>query len=159
MLDKVAAQVHSVSMGVLKSPGLRLCAGFRVCVLAAVIVVLPLAGARAGSGDDSEINQTENLHADNLHAEGDTFDVAIFAVQANMPPCTCRTATGDHPLGAELCLNAPAGPRKARCQMNQNITSWSFTDEGCNISTLTGPSTAATSGASGPAISLRSRER
>ena len=44
------------------------------------------------------------------------------------PPCTCRSPVGEVDLGGEVCLRTPAGPRKARCVMVLNNTSWALSE-------------------------------
>lgn len=45
--------------------------------------------------------------------------------------CYCRSAAGRSPVGARACLATPQGWRVAVCAMDQNVTSWSPTPEGC----------------------------
>jgi hypothetical protein len=54
-------------------------------------------------------------------------------------PCQCRYDGRTFELGERVCLEGPQGPRIARCDMAQNNTSWTFTDEGCVISWRTWP--------------------
>jgi len=50
--------------------------------------------------------------------------------------CTCRAKDRRVQLGDSLCLETPEGPRMAQCIKNQNLTFWSFSNEGCAISAL-----------------------
>jgi hypothetical protein len=50
--------------------------------------------------------------------------------------CTCRAPGRVVHVGERLCLATPEGPRMALCTMNQNVTSWSFTREGCVVSAV-----------------------
>lgn len=48
------------------------------------------------------------------------------------PDCTCRGPDGRrYGQGETVCLQSPAGPRVARCEMALNNSSWTFTDAAC----------------------------
>lgn len=48
--------------------------------------------------------------------------------------CRCRFAGRDYRLGDLVCLNMPSGKVLARCDLEQNNTSWVATDTPCTIS-------------------------
>jgi len=53
--------------------------------------------------------------------------------------CTCRAKGRRVHLGDTLCLDTAEGPRVAMCIKNQNLTFWSFSSEGCALSSLASP--------------------
>lgn len=55
------------------------------------------------------------------------------------PPCTCRGPGSRVELGQEICLATPNGPRRARCVMVENVTSWAMSDETCGATTFRHP--------------------
>ena len=56
-------------------------------------------------------------------------------VAARDDDCTCRATKGRRVhLGDTLCLDTAEGPRVAMCIKNQNLTFWSFSSEGCALS-------------------------
>ena len=55
------------------------------------------------------------------------------------PPCTCRAPGSRADLGQEICLPTPNGPRRARCVMVENMTSWAVSDETCGATTFRHP--------------------
>ncbi len=49
--------------------------------------------------------------------------------------CQCRGPQGQmFDLKEKTCLRSDAGNRIATCVMNQNVTSWQFSDESCDVS-------------------------
>lgn len=49
--------------------------------------------------------------------------------------CHCRGPGGkDYDLKQRVCLRGPQGDRMATCVLNQNVTSWQFSDEPCDVS-------------------------
>ncbi|MCS0501501.1 hypothetical protein [Ancylobacter mangrovi] len=53
--------------------------------------------------------------------------------------CTCRAGGRDYQLGQRVCLSGPSGPRMAVCGMNENVSSWIFAREPCNVSLRPAP--------------------
>jgi hypothetical protein len=53
--------------------------------------------------------------------------------------CTCRAKGRRVHLGDTLCLDTAEGPRIAMCIKNQNLTFWSFSSEGCALSSAASP--------------------
>jgi hypothetical protein len=53
--------------------------------------------------------------------------------------CTCRAKDRRVHLGDTLCLDTAEGPRIAMCVMNQNLPFWSFSSEGCAVSSIPSP--------------------
>jgi hypothetical protein len=53
--------------------------------------------------------------------------------------CSCRAPGRRALLGDTLCLDTAEGPRLAMCVMNQNVTSWQISNEGCLVSALSRP--------------------
>jgi hypothetical protein len=49
-------------------------------------------------------------------------------------PCTCRAMGQDVPLGQTVCLQTPAGARRATCEMVLNNTSWTISTDACETS-------------------------
>ncbi|MDJ0896471.1 MAG: hypothetical protein QNJ92_15100 [Alphaproteobacteria bacterium] len=47
--------------------------------------------------------------------------------------CRCRAAGQSYELGAVVCLKMANGARLARCDMAQNVTSWTFLSDGCPL--------------------------
>ncbi len=47
--------------------------------------------------------------------------------------CRCRAAGQSYELGAVVCLKMANGARLARCDMAQNVTSWTFLSDGCPV--------------------------
>jgi hypothetical protein len=45
--------------------------------------------------------------------------------------CWCRGNDRRFAVGETTCLAAPAGPRQATCAMDQNVTSWRFSETAC----------------------------
>lgn len=45
--------------------------------------------------------------------------------------CYCRAKDRLFAVGESVCLAAPAGPRQATCAMDQNVTSWRFSETAC----------------------------
>jgi len=64
---------------------------------------------------------------------------ATSALADDDPACTCRAPGRRVHVGDTLCLNTPDGPRRATCTMNENVTSWSFSNEGCEDAALCRP--------------------
>ena len=57
---------------------------------------------------------------------------AIAAAPAALADCTCRGRDGTAvELGGTICLNTADGPRLARCEMVQNVSSWRTTGDSC----------------------------
>ena len=54
--------------------------------------------------------------------------------------CTCRFDGGEVPLGQRHCIHTADGPRSALCVMEQNVTSWRLSNEGCPQAMLYSPS-------------------
>lgn len=54
-------------------------------------------------------------------------------------PCTCRGPNVSAEVGTSACLITPTGGRRGLCTMNQNVTSWTMTDESCGATTMLGP--------------------
>lgn len=49
--------------------------------------------------------------------------------------CQCRGPQGQmYDLEERTCLRSDAGHRLATCVMNQNVTSWQFSEESCDVS-------------------------
>jgi hypothetical protein len=63
---------------------------------------------------------------------------ALAAADGRHRDCTCRAPGKRVHVGESLCLATPDGPRLATCTMNQNITSWAISREGCVVSLLDG---------------------
>jgi hypothetical protein len=53
--------------------------------------------------------------------------------------CTCRANGRSYELGERVCLEGPAGYRVAECRMAENVTSWVFGSEECDVSAMLGP--------------------
>ena len=53
--------------------------------------------------------------------------------------CTCRMDGQDVELGERRCLRTAAGPKAAVCVMEQNVTSWRPSGEGCPEASLPAP--------------------
>jgi hypothetical protein len=51
----------------------------------------------------------------------------------SMRKCTCRANGRSYELGERICLMSPSGWRVAECRMAQNVTSWEFGTEECNV--------------------------
>ena len=45
--------------------------------------------------------------------------------------CYCRAKGRLFAVGETACLSAVQGPRQATCGMDQNVTSWRFSDAAC----------------------------
>lgn len=56
------------------------------------------------------------------------------AGEASAIDCTCRAGGARYELGDTACLRTPAGPRLARCEMDQNVTSWKTLAVPCAVS-------------------------
>ena len=57
---------------------------------------------------------------------------AIAVAPAALADCTCRGRDGTAvELGGTICLNTTEGPRLARCEMVQNVSSWRTTGDSC----------------------------
>ena len=57
---------------------------------------------------------------------------AIATAPTALADCTCRGRDGTAvELGGTICLNTTEGPRLARCEMVQNVSSWRATGESC----------------------------
>ena len=54
--------------------------------------------------------------------------------------CTCRFDGGEVSLGQRHCIHTAHGPRSALCVMEQNVTSWRLSNEGCPQAMLYSPS-------------------
>jgi hypothetical protein len=52
--------------------------------------------------------------------------------------CSCRAPGKRVLLGDTACLATAEGHRLATCVMNQNVTSWAISKEGCVVSSLEG---------------------
>lgn len=69
-------------------------------------------------------------------------DVAVPRAQwieAEDLVCTCRFK-GEHvPIGGFRCLSTPDGPRLHQCVVEQNVTSWRPSGEGCPQALLAVP--------------------
>lgn len=65
--------------------------------------------------------------------------VAAPAMAGDDKACTCRAPGRRVELGDTICLNTPDGPKRAMCVMNQNVTSWSISKEGCEDAALSRP--------------------
>jgi hypothetical protein len=50
--------------------------------------------------------------------------------------CSCRAPGKRVLLGDTVCLATAEGHRLATCVMNQNVTSWAISKEGCVVSSL-----------------------
>jgi hypothetical protein len=50
--------------------------------------------------------------------------------------CSCRAPGKRVLLGDTACLATAEGHRLATCVMNQNVTSWAISKEGCAVSSL-----------------------
>lgn len=46
--------------------------------------------------------------------------------------CSCRYKGQDIPVGGQVCLKTPDGPRIATCGFELNNTSWKFTQQSCD---------------------------
>lgn len=65
---------------------------------------------------------------------------ALAQDASRFPPCTCRGKAGaDMPLGAQICLATPGGPRLATCVMALNNTSWAPSEEICPVTSMARP--------------------
>lgn len=51
-------------------------------------------------------------------------------------PCRCVVKGRSVPLGTTVCMATPEGVQMARCDLDQNVTSWVPTGAPCEISTL-----------------------
>ena len=64
--------------------------------------------------------------------------ISFAAAQQEFRPgidCQCRGPSGRfYELQERACLRGPDGDRLATCVMNQNVTSWQFTNEPCTYS-------------------------
>jgi hypothetical protein len=47
--------------------------------------------------------------------------------------CTCRFPGGSVKEGQSVCIKTPNGPKLARCEKVQNVTSWKFLEQSCPI--------------------------
>jgi hypothetical protein len=48
--------------------------------------------------------------------------------------CTCRANGRSYRMGERVCLRTPDGAlRTAECRMVQNVTSWAFSQEACDV--------------------------
>ncbi len=48
--------------------------------------------------------------------------------------CTCRANGRSYHMGERVCLRTPDGAlRTAECRMVQNVTSWAFSQEACDV--------------------------
>ena len=57
---------------------------------------------------------------------------AITVAPAALADCTCRGRDGTAvELGGTICLTTTEGPRLARCEMVQNVSSWRTTQDSC----------------------------
>jgi hypothetical protein len=59
----------------------------------------------------------------------------IVLPTAALADCTCLSSDGAVKEGETACLKTADGPRLARCGKSQNVTSWFFTDERCEVKT------------------------
>jgi hypothetical protein len=57
----------------------------------------------------------------------------IVLPTAAQADCTCLTSDGAVKEGQTACLKTADGPRLARCGKSQNVTSWFFSDERCEV--------------------------
>lgn len=64
---------------------------------------------------------------------------ASFYAAAAQADCTCRFAGEDFALGTIACIQTNEGPKLARCDMSQNVTSWTFSRDGCEVSLIIPP--------------------
>jgi hypothetical protein len=73
-----------------------------------------------------------------LSLTGCLVTTAALAQQGrhDMADCSCRAPGKRVPLGDTACLATAEGPRLATCVMNQNVTSWAISKEGCVVSAL-----------------------
>lgn len=53
--------------------------------------------------------------------------------------CTCRLDGQDVELGERRCLRTADGPKAAVCVLEQNVTSWRPSGEGCPQASLAPP--------------------
>lgn len=53
--------------------------------------------------------------------------------------CSCRYKGQDVPVGGQVCLKTPNGPRLATCGFELNNTSWKFSDRACDKLALDAP--------------------
>ena len=67
----------------------------------------------------------------------------VAAHDANAPPpfpgwhdikCACLANGRSYVLGERVCLKTPSGFRVAECRMSQNVMSWAFQPEACDVS-------------------------
>jgi hypothetical protein len=63
-------------------------------------------------------------------------EAAAQSVPATDTTCTCRANGRRVALGDMVCLDTADGPRLAMCVMNQNLPFYSFTKQGCIVSSL-----------------------
>ncbi len=73
-----------------------------------------------------------------LRAMPSVLAAAMLLVATNGPAaadidCRCRAAGQSYELGAVVCLKMANGARLARCDMAQNVTSWTFLSDGCPV--------------------------
>jgi hypothetical protein len=47
--------------------------------------------------------------------------------------CTCRFPGGSVKEGQSVCIKTANGPKLARCEKVQNVTSWKFLEQSCPI--------------------------
>ncbi len=59
--------------------------------------------------------------------------IATYGSAAADIDCRCRAAGQSYELGAVVCLKMANGARLARCDMAQNVTSWTFLSDGCPV--------------------------
>ena len=64
-------------------------------------------------------------------AAGALLLAASATPSAADPNCRCRADGKSYELGEVVCLDLPSGSRLARCEMAQNVTSWTLLGGAC----------------------------
>jgi hypothetical protein len=92
----------------------------------AAILVGPIAKAADPLADGAFPKQQEAWRTSPFHG---------LVNGAGQPiPCRCRHLGRAYNLGDKVCLQMPNGIVMARCDMFQNNTSWTPTEEACTLS-------------------------
>ena len=89
--------------------------------------VVPLAGPRADSPAPGEAWRTSPHHG-------------VISGATDKPiPCRCRYRDREYQLGEAVCMNTHVGTVIARCDLQQNNTTWAPTSDACVVSMSTPP--------------------
>jgi hypothetical protein len=104
-----------------------------VAIAASALILLPVDGraespavaAPASNAAPGEAWRTSPFHRATSGATGQPI------------PCRCRFQEREYRLGEAVCMTTHVGTVIARCDLNQNITTWVPTTDACVVSMLT----------------------